>query len=183
MRLFLLCLGMAMCATWALLQLRKKRAIHQLFSQPDDMALLIGVCQWVYRERGDGDGATWPEHERVAALATDTPAIVGNGGFSFLFSSNLNSDPSYRLSLSALEAIGAERAALIYREALQLFPQGLAPSDLERRREAVHGFDSAALESIDRRFFAELRDIKRLAAEYVRHNRVLFEEEWLAYKG
>ena len=172
-----------MCATWALLQLRKKRAIHRLFLEPNDMTLLIGVCQRVHRERGDSDGATWPEHERVAALATDTPAIIGNGGFSFLFSSNLNSDPSYRLSLSALEAIGAERAARIYREALQLFAQGVAPSDLERRREAVLGFDEAALESIDHRFFDELRDIKRLAAEYVRHNRVLFEEEWLAYKG
>ncbi len=142
---------MAICATWALFQQRKKRAIHQLFSQPDDVTLLVGVCKRVYRERGDSDAASWPEHERVAALTTDTPAIVGNGGFSFLFSSNLNSDPSYRLSLSALEAIGAERAARIYCEALQLFPQGVAPSDLERRREAVLDFDSAALESIDHR--------------------------------
>jgi len=178
-----LCLGIAMCATWALLQLRKKRAIHQLFSEPNDVTLLVGVCQRVYRERGDSDGATWPEHERVAALTTDTPAIVGNGGFSFLFSSNLRSDPSYRLSSSALEAIGAKRAAAVYNEALQLFPQGVAPSDLERRREAVLGFDPAALESLDHRFFAELRDIQRLAAQYVRHHRASFEEEWLAYKG
>jgi hypothetical protein len=172
-----------MCATWALLQLRKKRAIQRLFSQPDDVKLLIGVCERVHSERGDSDGATWPEHERIAALATDTPAIIGNGGFSFLFSSDLTSDPSYRLSLNALEAIGAERAAHLYREALQLFPQGVAPSDLERRREAVLAFDPAALESIDHRFFDELGEIERLAAQYVRQNRMWFEEEWLAYKG
>lgn len=172
-----------MCATWAFLQQRKKRDIQRLFSEPKDSTLLIGVCQRVHRERGDGDGATWPEHERVATLAADTPQIVGNGGFSFLFSSNLNRDPSYRLSLSALEAIGADRAAAIYREALQLFPQGVAPSDLERRREAVLGFDSTTLEAIDHRFFGELREIERLAAEYVRQNRAAFEEEWLAYKG
>jgi hypothetical protein len=174
---------MAMCATWALLQVRKKRAIARLFSEPNDVALLIGVCQRVYRERGDSDGATWPEHERVAALAADTPAIIGNGGFSFLFSSDLNSDLSYRLSLDALEAIGAERAARIYREALLLFPQGVVPSELERRREAVSGFDPTALESIDHRFFDELSNIERLAAKYVRHHRASFEEEWLAYKG
>src|SRR4051794_9630099 len=118
MRLLLFCLGVAMCATWVLLQERKKRAIHRLFSHPDDVSLLIGVCERVQGAHGDGDAATWPEHERVAVLAANTPAIVGNGGFSFLFSSNLNSDPSYRLTLSALEAIGAERAAHIYREAL-----------------------------------------------------------------
>lgn len=114
----------------------------------------------------------------LVALAIETSAIIGNGGFSFLFGSNLEVDPTYLLSLRALDAVGADAAASAYRDALALFPNGSVPADLERRREAVSEFDDAELSAIDGRFLLAERDLSGQVAAYIRAHRPEFEAVW-----
>lgn len=176
---WVLALSMAAWAVATLLARVRARRVDQLLSEPDDTKLCLGVLDRV-REAQDTEvsAAAWPEHERVVALAIETSAIIGNGGFSFLFASNLTVDPTYLLSLRALDAVGADAATRAYRDALQLFPEGAVPADLERRRQAIDDFDEAELCKIDRRFLHAQDDLYRDVAAYIRAHRPVFEAAW-----
>lgn len=143
---WLLVLGLVGWVVAKLVERARARRVVLLLSEVDDKKLGFGVFDRIRKTRAtEASAAAWPEHERVVALAIETSAIIGNGGFSFLFGSNLEVDPTYLLSLRALDAIGADAAASAYRDALALFPNGSVPTDLERRRDAVSEFDEAEL--------------------------------------
>jgi hypothetical protein len=81
--------------------------------------------------------------------------------------------------LRAFDAVGAHAAARAYRDVLELFSKGSIPSDLERRRDAVHDFDPAQLKEIDDRFLWALDDLDAQVAAYVRAHRAEFGAGWL----
>ncbi|MGC4089966.1 MAG: DUF4375 domain-containing protein [Polyangiaceae bacterium] len=172
-------LGLAGWVVTMLLERARVRRVVLLLSEVDDKKLVFGVFDRVLKTREAGSSAAaWPEHESVVALAIETSAIIGNGGFSFLFGSNLEVDPTYLLSLRALDAVGADAAAAAYRDALELFPNGSVPADLDRRRDAVSQFDEAELSAIDDRFFSAQRELTGQVAAYVRAHRAEFEAVW-----
>jgi hypothetical protein len=174
---------LVLCLTgWVLAKLVQRaraRRVVLLLSEVDDSKLGLGVFDRIQKTReNDASAAAWPKHERVVALAIETSAIIGNGGFSFLFGSNLEVDPTYLLSLRALDAVGADAAAGAYRDALALFPNGSVPADLERRRQAVSEFDEAELAAIDDRFLHAARELPGQVAAYIRAHRPEFEAGW-----
>lgn len=176
-------LGLLALSVSALLWARastKARAsrLAALLNEADDKKLAFGVFERLVRVHAEGGGSSagWPEHERVVVLVLDTSAIIGNGGFSFLFGSELPVDPTYLLSLQALDAVGARSASAAYRSALGLFPAGSVPSDLERRRGAVSAFDEEALAAVDHAFLSAMDELPHRVAAYVRAHRRAFEE-------
>ncbi|RYZ04398.1 MAG: DUF4375 domain-containing protein [Myxococcales bacterium] len=175
----LLALSLAAWVAVALLARARARRIDRLLSEPDDSKLCLGVFERLRETRDESvSAAAWPEHERVVALAIETSAIIGNGGFSFLFGSELAVDPTYLLSLRALDAVKAEAAARAYRDALELFPKGSVPADLEHRRRAIEELDEAQLAEIDRRFLYAQDELYGDVAAYIRAHRAAFEAAW-----
>jgi hypothetical protein len=162
-----------------LVERARVRRLVLLLSEPDDQKLVWSVFDEIRATRDtDASAAAWPEHERAVALAVETSAIIGNGGFSFLFGSELAVDPTYLLSLRALDAVGADAAAGAYRDALALFPHGSVPADLERRRSAICDFDENELAGVDDRFMDAQRELASQVGAYIRARRAAFEAEW-----
>ena len=176
---WLVLLGLVGWVVAKLVERAHARRVMLLLSEVDDKKLGLGVFDRIRETRAtEASAAAWPEHERVVALAIETSAIIGNGGFSFLFGSTLEVDPTYLLSLRALDAVGADAAARAYRDALALFPNGSVPADLERRRDAMSEFDDAELAAIDQRFLHAERELAGQVATYIRAHRSEFEAVW-----
>jgi hypothetical protein len=97
------------------------------------------LCNSAWRgivdQHGDAARATdFAAHERVVVLVWTVMGIVDNGGFEYLFSSELPGDPGYRLSLAALRTIRCHGAADALEDALRVFPGGQAPLDDATRK-------------------------------------------------
>jgi hypothetical protein len=99
------------------------------------------LCQATWKSIVDRYGESamatdFTPRERVVVAVWTVSGIVGNGGFEYLFGSELPGDPDYQLSLDAFRAIGCDEAVAAFEGALCLFPGGVVPHDDEERATA-----------------------------------------------
>ncbi len=112
------------------------------------------------------DALSVPEQHFVAVWALE--ADVNNGGFDQYFF-NSSGDFAF-VVVEALRAIGADRAAAIVQEAVDVFGPAGPARDHSARQEALDAAGALAqarLEELDERFYAYPDDIGGLLAAYV----------------
>jgi hypothetical protein len=113
---------------------------------------------------------------RVVTLAWFTLGIVGNGGFRYLFSADINGDPQYKLSVGAFDAIGAEAAHGAFRDALALFPNSIPPKDLEGRNRIFESIPKDSTDGIESRFYKAQPETERCLAAFIQQHRPAISE-------
>jgi len=93
---------------------------------------------------------------------------VNNGGFHQYF---YNSSGDYALDTpGALDQIGAHHTAKLLRRAIELFPGGPPPRDLQQRREQLDSLSEAArakLEKLDSEFYEYHDPLEELQVKYM----------------
>jgi len=101
---------------------------------------------------------------------------VNNGGFDQYF---YNSSGDYaHETISALQAIGAEKAMKILQSAINEFPDHLVPKDRTTRQEILSKMEGKAQlnwQKLDDEFYTYPDDLSELNIEYVRKNKKDFE--------
>src|SRR5262245_63775631 len=96
------------------------------------------LCDVTWRRATDRYGDTavatdFSPTDRVVVLVWTAYGIVENGGFEYLFSSDLPGDPTYQLTLDAFRTIGSVAAASALEDALAAFPTGTPPTEVDER--------------------------------------------------
>jgi hypothetical protein len=144
-------------------------SLADLFDHGEDFPLcdrlFVRICD-VHGNRPNV--ATLNDAERTVYLVWGALGVIGNGGFRYLFESDVEGDPDYALTHHAFEVIGCDEAVAAISQALSAFPGGRPPSNPSKRireyQRQVPLFPSPA----DRAFFAADGLIKRCLATWVR---------------
>jgi len=99
-------------------------------------------------------------------------AEVDNGGFHQYFF-NSAGDCAQDV-VRALEVIGAPQTVTLVREAMSIFPSGVAPRDRVQRQEELSEVEDQAsekLDDLDNRFYESPDDLFVLLVQYIREHR------------
>jgi len=108
------------------------------------------------------------EDERTIALIWTVTGIVGNGGFEYLFSSNLPGDENYELTLKAFEDIKCDEAVSILNDVRSLFPNGEIPPDPDMRMNFFNRVPEEIRDCLAVRFFNANSAIEDALAKYIK---------------
>jgi len=95
---------------------------------------------------------------------------VNNGGFSQYFS---NSSGNYtKETLDALNIIGSKIFLKIFEEAINKFPNGIVPNNIDERQNIILKIDenNELWEELDSEFYNYEEDIYILMIEYIKNN-------------
>jgi len=135
-----------------------------------DWELCNSTWRRITEKYGDTAKASdFDPNERVAVLAWTVAGIIGNGGFEYLFSSDLPGDPNYQMSLEAFKTIGAKEAEKALKDALAVFPGGETPAEGERL--AVFKLHpESERDELAARFFAADAEIVVCLAHFIRRS-------------
>ncbi len=152
---------------------KQYREFKRLFAEANDFDL----CNGIFLLIGDRfhhciEADKYNETERVVMITWSAMGIIDNGGFEYLFSSDFDGDPGFRLTFGVFETLGVERAVSAFREALALFPDSVPDPDLETRMHRYKQVPEETRESINRKFWSAGWDneiVTRLAA-YIREH-------------
>lgn len=102
---------------------------------------------------------------------------INNGGFNqFYF--NSSGDFAHEIIVS-LKAIGANKTAMIVENANDQFPDKIVPKDRATRQEILLQIENKAdeiWEELDQKFFAYEDDLNSLNMDYIRKNKMNFNE-------
>jgi Domain of unknown function (DUF4375) len=151
-------------------------SFKELLAGTNDRALLSAAFDLVVRHYGDDfDVSKLRPVECNLLLAYQAWGIIGNGGFNYLFEGNFKGDPEFALTAEAYRAIGCAEAAEAFQEALDLFPGGRPPTDIEERLKRYRKGRGDGRGKIDDRFFEADGAIERCLASYIRSHREVFE--------
>ncbi|NCU05033.1 MAG: DMP19 family protein [Chitinophagaceae bacterium] len=101
---------------------------------------------------------------------------INNGGFNQYF---YNSSGDYaHETLTSLQSIGANKTAVILRQAIDQFPNSTVPKDRQERQNVLEQIEDKAnevWENLDQKFYAYEDDLTELNLEYVEQHRNSFE--------
>jgi uncharacterized protein DUF4375 len=136
--------------------------------------ILAGITT---RYHGDDlDVSELPEEHRVVLLVTSAQGIISNGGFNYLFEGSFKGDPHYLLTAGAFEAIGCQKAANAFQEALALFPDGKPPIDMEERLQIYRRGKGEQRHKLDCAIWDSTVEIETKLANYIRSHREAYRE-------
>lgn len=141
--------------------------IDEILKQTNDFDL----CDGVFCSFADLDNTPHPdqyeEPERVVTLVWHSTGIIENGGFHYLFESDFNGDPGYRLTAEAFKTIGADSAYQAFQEIMYHFPKGL-PSNIKKRLKLYEEIPEEESNRINTLFWNDLKNIESQLANYIR---------------
>lgn len=142
-------------------------------SETSDCKQAWDLCQATWKSIVDryGDGAKATDYaprEWVVVAVWTVSGIVGNGGFEYLFESQLPADPDYQLSLDAFRAIGCKDALAAFEGALRLFPGGIVPHDGEERARVFVASPEEVRTALARRFWDAADAVVANLADFIR---------------
>jgi hypothetical protein len=146
--------------------------LRRLFSVANDDELCSGIFDhiWAFYNE-EPNPSEMPEPERVVLLVYPTTGIIGNGGFNYLFESDLPGDPDYSLAADSYERIGCEPATDAFRQAMNLFPGGRPPRDCDERLLIYRSGTPELRGPIDQQFFRASDQVVPALARYIRQHR------------
>jgi hypothetical protein len=135
----------------------------------DDWNLCQRAWKALVERHGDNPAATdFTPREFVVVAVWTVSGIVGNGGFEYLFESDLPGDLDYQLSLAAFRMIGCDEAVAAFEGALRLFPGGSVPRDCAERARAFAATSEDVRTRLATRFWAADEDMVTKLAAYIR---------------
>ena len=151
--------------------------LSELFARPDDFQLVDKVFVRIAQQCDGSDSASLealPREQKVVLDVWGSGGIIGNGGFQYLFESDLVDMPGIAASY---DTIGVPRAAEAFRKAMAIFPRSKPHADVEKRLaylEKLGPETASKLEQLSEEIWDCDRDIKRKLAQYVRANQTAF---------
>src|SRR5262245_57944449 len=120
--------GRAAEFVWASESTTMADSLAELFEAGEDINLCDRLFVRICEVHGNGaDASSLSEEERTVYLVWGTLGVVGNGGFRYLFESDVPGDPDYALTRKAFETIGCREAAGALSQALAAFPGDRRP--------------------------------------------------------
>jgi uncharacterized protein DUF4375 len=141
----------------------------------EDLAREVGYYVLRKMERSAFEDLSPPE--RVIACLTEIEMEVNNGGFNQYY---WNSPGDHSLeAAAALKELGAQHTAALLTEANAAFGSGGPDSDRERRWAQMKALgESASVKwgELDGAFYEYKDDLSKLAARYIRSNRLEFTD-------
>ena len=141
--------------------------IDKILNTTSDFDLCDGVfCSFADLDN-DLHADRYDEAERIVTLVWHSMGIVENGGFHYLFESDFNGDPGYKLTAEAFKVIGAEVAYQAFIEIMYHFPKGL-PSDIKMRLKLYEEIPDEEANRINELFWGDLKTIETQLAQYIR---------------
>jgi len=104
--------------------------------------------------------------KQVSELIGQLEAEVNNGGFDQFFFNSAGDRTEE--TISALEAMGAKRTSAIIRRATAKFPNGVVPTDRNKRQDALEKVspDGDSFEKEDNDFLRYEDDLEQLLKDY-----------------
>jgi hypothetical protein len=111
---------------------------------------------------------------RVVLLIWHASGIIGNGGIRYFFECNL----SLSETAKAYEQIGVEKAALILRKILNLFPNHSVPDDWDERMvivDKLYDQNAELFHKLEREYYATDGLMEKQLAGWIRVHSDVFE--------
>ncbi len=108
--------------------------------------------------------------ERVVVLVWTVSGIIGNGGFEYLFFSDLPGDRNYQMSLEAFKAIGAKEAEKAFEDALAAFPGGEVPVSEGERLATFKLHPESERDQLAARFYAADEEVVSCLSKFIRRS-------------
>lgn len=108
------------------------------------------------------------DFERIIMLIWTVTGIIENGGFQYLFESEIPGDNNYLLTIDAFKEIGCLGCVEIIKEALSIFPHCKIPTDSDVRLRIYNSEPQEHRDSMDTRFWNEIPNITKSLAEYIK---------------
>jgi hypothetical protein len=149
--------------------------IDDVLAKQDGTQFAIALSDLVFpRCEREGFAALTPA-EQVAYCVDALEREVNNGGFEQFFW-NSSGDTAHE-TLEALQALGAQQAAGLLREAIAHFPGGKVPASRDERERLLQSMPTGSRDKwseLDSRFCAYPDDLTALMRRYVELNRAGF---------
>jgi hypothetical protein len=150
--------------------------VDKLLKTEDDFELCDELFKRMLKHYGkDFDVSKCKKQDQTVILVWHVSGIIDNGGFHYLFEGNLKGDPHFASTAAAFKTIKAAKCAEAAEEALNPFPESKPPTDVEKRLKVYEAVNAAKRQAIDRKFFSESKEIKKILARYIRENRDEFK--------
>jgi Leucine-rich repeat (LRR) protein len=151
--------------------------LERLFASPNDFQLVDKLSARIAVKADGSDLAELnrlSREERVVFDIEGAIGIIGNGGFRYMFESDL---ADFTGVADSYDVIGVPRAAKAIREALTVFPNSKPHADVEERLKYLYntGRDvEEKLEKLSEEVWATNRESHRKLAAFVRANKDAF---------
>lgn len=143
-----------------------------LFSSPNDFALADGIFTRISNTTDVDDSSSLSREEAVVYDVWGAEGIIGNGGFEYLFESDIK---DFERIAKSYEIIGVPSVAQAIRSALEVFPKTIPIDDVDERMAYVLAPEKKKrLEELSTIvYFADRKTIRQLGA-YIRKNQQAF---------
>ena len=142
-----------------------------LLAEASDRDLVNGTFSKISdRYRNWVDASQYTPEERVIMLVWHTAALIGNGGFEYLFAGFFDGDPDYRVTAEAYRVAGSTDSYEAFQKAFQLFPGGTVPHDPEERTRLYAEANKSAREGLNRQVWHDDYLREKKLAEFIRKN-------------
>lgn len=151
--------------------------LDKVLSQESETDIILGIGELLWdKSKNDENFESLNQFEKNVLYIEMLEAQVNNGGFDQYF---FNSSGEYAYeTLTALEQVGASKAAELLEQAIKAFPQLPIPKDTEQRRELMEDLPeriSDIWEQLDDKFYEYPDNIGGLTIAYVKNNKEQFE--------
>jgi Domain of unknown function (DUF4375) len=113
--------------------------------------------------------------EQVVLVVWHASGIIGNGGFRYFFECGL----SLKETATAYEQIGVEKAVLVLRKVLSLFPSQSVPEDWDERMnivEKLYTQNAELFDELESNYYASDDLMERQLAGWIKVHKDIFEK-------
>ena len=134
-----------------------------------DFELCNKTWKVISNKYGTSPSATdFTKFEQVVVLVWTVTGIIENGGFRYLFESELNGDRDFRLSMQAFNLIGCDEISKIISNILERMR--LVGDTSKTNAENFEILSSEERDQSDEQFWAEIDNINMHLADFIRNN-------------
>lgn len=144
-------------------------AAMQNKSFDDVWDFITGIANQFLWGRDEFDFSRASRPQQIVASILTVQGLLDNGGFAYLFESDLPGDPGYCLSMSAFKEIGAHTSYEAYMAACAMLDQS-ADGDSARRCDEwsrIRKAKQAEISRLERVIWDNSEKTFRLLAEYI----------------
>jgi hypothetical protein len=136
---------------------------------PNVTQLIDAAFDRIVRAYGENvRAALLPEPERVVVCIVTSKGILDNGGFDFLFETDLITDPDYQYTRQSYHLIGARQSSSAFDQAWSQYPGAQLPGSPSERLRIWSSVAKDLRRSIDQLFWQD--DVSTLLATYIREH-------------
>ena len=155
----------------------KRLNLDSLLSSMDTTHIMITIDDYISASLTSDDNLSrLTQPQKNFYYIQELEGEVNNGGFNQYF---FNSSGDYaHETISALKAIGAEKAIKLLQSAIDEFPGHLVPKDRAMRQEILSKIESKAQkvwDKLDSEFYTYPDDLNALNIIYIKKNKKDFE--------